>query len=162
MATRKAPDNYTKPALREKLKQQILDGDKGGKSGQWSARKAQLLAQEYEKAGGGYKGPKTETQKSLEEWTAEEWTTADGKKAVRAEGTARYLPKKAWDELTPAQKASTNRKKKEGSREGKQFVANTEAAAGARKKAVKATAKKRAAATANPAPASRKRGTRSQ
>jgi len=44
---------YTKPKLREKLKAKIMAGSKGGKPGQWSARKAQLLAQEYKSAGGG-------------------------------------------------------------------------------------------------------------
>ena len=47
--------SYTKPELRERLKNQIKAGFKGGKPGQWSARKAQLLASEYKKAGGGYK-----------------------------------------------------------------------------------------------------------
>jgi hypothetical protein len=66
MATKK-DDNYTDPALRERLKEEIKAGDKGGKPGQWSARKSQLLAHEYEKAGGGYKNDKkTEAQKDLE------------------------------------------------------------------------------------------------
>lgn len=47
--------NYTKPALRKRLFNRIKAGTKGGKAGQWSARKAQLLASEYKKAGGGYK-----------------------------------------------------------------------------------------------------------
>lgn len=47
--------NYTKPALRKRLFNKIKAGTKGGKAGQWSARKAQLLATEYKKAGGGYK-----------------------------------------------------------------------------------------------------------
>ena len=47
--------NYTKPALRERLFKKIKAGTRGGKAGQWSARKAQLLAKEYEAAGGGYK-----------------------------------------------------------------------------------------------------------
>jgi len=47
--------NYTKPALRKRLFEKIKAGTKGGKAGQWSARKAQLLASEYKKAGGGYK-----------------------------------------------------------------------------------------------------------
>ena len=47
--------NYTKPALRKKLFEKIKAGSRGGKPGQWSARKAQLLALEYKKAGGGYK-----------------------------------------------------------------------------------------------------------
>jgi hypothetical protein len=47
--------NYTKPKMRERLFTKIKSGSKGGKAGQWSARKAQLLANEYKKAGGGYK-----------------------------------------------------------------------------------------------------------
>lgn len=47
--------NYTKPALRKQLFQQIKAGTRGGDAGEWSARKAQLLAREYEKKGGGYK-----------------------------------------------------------------------------------------------------------
>ena len=49
---------YTDPALRARLKDAVVAGDKGGKPGQWSARKAQLLKQEYERAGGGYLGEK--------------------------------------------------------------------------------------------------------
>ncbi len=47
--------NYTKPGMRKRLFESIKAGGKGGKPGQWSARKAQLLAAEYKKAGGGYK-----------------------------------------------------------------------------------------------------------
>jgi hypothetical protein len=47
--------NYTQPALRKRLFEKIKAGTKGGKAGQWSARKAQLLASEYKKAGGGYR-----------------------------------------------------------------------------------------------------------
>jgi hypothetical protein len=47
--------NYTKPGMRKRLFESIKAGGKGGKPGQWSARKAQLLASEYKKAGGGYK-----------------------------------------------------------------------------------------------------------
>jgi hypothetical protein len=47
--------NYTKPTMRKNLFNKIKAGTKGGKAGQWSARKAQLLANEYKKAGGGYK-----------------------------------------------------------------------------------------------------------
>ena len=47
---------YTDPSKREAIKNRIMAGSKGGKPGQWSARKAQLLAQAYEKAGGGYTG----------------------------------------------------------------------------------------------------------
>ena len=47
--------NYTKPSLRKRLFEKIKAGSKGGDPGEWSARKAQLLATEYKKAGGGYK-----------------------------------------------------------------------------------------------------------
>ena len=47
--------NYTKPGLRKQLFNEIKAGSKGGDPGEWSARKAQLLASEYKKAGGGYK-----------------------------------------------------------------------------------------------------------
>lgn len=119
---------YTKPELRENIKKRIMAGSKGGKPGQWSARKAQLVAQAYEKAGGGYTGKKSKKQRSLSKWTDEKWTTSDGKPAIRKGGTTRYLPEKAWDKLTPSERAATNRKKREGSREGRQFVSNTEAA----------------------------------
>tara|TARA_R100001086_G_scaffold213042_1_gene129005 strand:- start:367 stop:558 length:192 start_codon:yes stop_codon:yes gene_type:complete len=47
--------NYTKPTLRKRLFYRIKAGSKGGRAGQWSARKAQMLARAYKKAGGGYK-----------------------------------------------------------------------------------------------------------
>ena len=47
--------NYTKPGMRKRLFNRIKAGGKGGAPGQWSARKAQMLAQAYKKAGGGYK-----------------------------------------------------------------------------------------------------------
>lgn len=50
-----AAGNYTKPTMRKKLFKRILAGTKGGRAGQWSARKAQLLAKLYKAAGGGYK-----------------------------------------------------------------------------------------------------------
>jgi len=46
--------NYTKPGMRKRLFNRILAGTKGGRAGQWSARKAQLLAVQYKKNGGGY------------------------------------------------------------------------------------------------------------
>lgn len=107
----------------------------GGKPGQWSARKAQLVAQKYEKAGGGYSGAKTKAQSNLSKWTKEKWKTSDGKPAERAGGTTRYLPEKAWDNLSAAQKAATNRKKIAASKQGKQFVANTKPAKRASKQA---------------------------
>lgn len=47
--------NYTKPTMRKQLFNKIKSGTKGGDPGEWSARKAQLLAREYKAKGGGYK-----------------------------------------------------------------------------------------------------------
>jgi|TARA_R100000664_G_scaffold8282_1_gene13686 hypothetical protein len=47
--------NYTKPALRKRIFNRIKAGNKGGRPGQWSARKAQMLALAYKRAGGGYR-----------------------------------------------------------------------------------------------------------
>ena len=114
---------YTKPKLRERLKNKIMAGSKGGKPGQWSARKAQLLAQEYKSAGGGYSGSKTKAQKSLKKWTKEEWGTKSGKPSTQGkEATGeRYLPKKAREKLTKKEYAATSRKKREDTKKGKQF-----------------------------------------
>lgn len=54
-STVNASGNYTKPTMRKNLFNKIKAGTKGGDSGEWSARKAQLLAVEYKKNGGGYK-----------------------------------------------------------------------------------------------------------
>ena len=129
---------YTKPELRKRIVSAVKAGTQGGKAGQWSARKAQIVAQRYEKAGGGYTGSRTKAQKNLSKWTKEKWTTSDGKPAIRNSGTTRYLPEKAWDKLTPQQKQATNRKKLQASKRGKQFVANTKAARTAGRNARKA------------------------
>ena len=54
-STVNAAGNYTKPTMRKRLFNEIKAGSKGGKAGQWSARKAQMLAKEYKAKGGGYK-----------------------------------------------------------------------------------------------------------
>ncbi|NMO18258.1 hypothetical protein HPC49_44860 [Pyxidicoccus fallax] len=137
-AKRASGTRYTNPELRERIKERIQRGSKGGRPGQWSARKAQLVAAEYKKAGGGYSGGRGTKQKSLESWGKEEWQTKEGStRARRGSTTSRYLPKKAWARLTPAQKQATERRKRAGSRAGKQFVRNTTAARTARKKATR-------------------------
>jgi len=59
------------------------------------------------------------SQQSLKKWTEQKWRTSDGKES---KGKKRYLPDKAWDALTPGEKAATNRAKAEGNSKGKQFV----------------------------------------
>lgn len=60
-------------------------------------------------------------QKSLKDWTEKKWTTKSGKPSSKT--GERYLPKKAIEALTPAEYAATTRAKREGTRQGKQFVA---------------------------------------
>lgn len=125
-------DDYTEPELRARLKEEIKAGGRGGKPGQWSARKSQLLTSEYEKQGGGYRHPgeRTDSQRHLEEWTRQEWRTADGGTEARGEdGTARYLPDAAWELLTPAERRATEQVKEDADR---QHVPNTDAAREAR------------------------------
>jgi hypothetical protein len=111
--------NYTKPTMRKRLFNKIKASSKGGDPGEWSARKAQILASEYKKAGGGYKKETKAPQKSLSKWTAQKWTTSDGKPS---NGKKRYLPKAAWAGLSTKEKAATNRAKAKGNAAGKQFV----------------------------------------
>lgn len=115
---------YTKPSLRERIKNEVMAGSKGGKPGQWSARKSQLLSKKYEKAGGGYSGKKTEAQKSLSKWTKEKWGTKSGKPSTQGPKATgeRYLPLKALKSLSSKEYASTTRAKRKGTKEGKQFV----------------------------------------
>jgi hypothetical protein len=114
---------YTKPGLRESIKNRIMAGSKGGRPGQWSARKAQLMALAYKKAGGGYSGAKTKAQKSLSKWTGEKWGTKSGKPSTQGPKATgeRYLPKKAVSALSAKEYASTSAKKKADTKAGKQF-----------------------------------------
>lgn len=104
--------------LWEAVKAEITDGDKGGKPGQWSARKAQLATAQYKKQGGGYAGAKT-ADNHLSQWTEEEWGTKSGEKS--GETGERYLPKEARDSLSSEEYARTTAKKRADSRKGRQF-----------------------------------------
>lgn len=75
---------YTKPELRERLKEKIRKGAKGGRAGQWSARKSQLLAVEYQREGGGFKDDPGQARAAnrLRRWSKQEKETGDG--ATRA------------------------------------------------------------------------------
>ncbi len=121
---------YSKPDLRKRIVAQVKAGTQGGKAGQWSARKAQIAAQRYEKAGGGYSGPKTSAQRNLSKWTDEKWRTKSGKPSTQGPKATgeRYLPEKAIRNLSAAEYAATTRAKREGTKKGKQFVPNTPAA----------------------------------
>lgn len=110
---------YTNMKMRERIKDRVMAGSKGGNPGQWSARKAQLLAAEYKKAGGGYKGGKGKAQKSLTKWTGEKWGTKSGKKSK--DTGERYLPEKARKSLSSKEYDATSEKKRKDTASGKQF-----------------------------------------
>ncbi|KAL4950165.1 hypothetical protein BDW69DRAFT_187615 [Aspergillus filifer] len=141
------PKNYTDPELREEVKNEIQEGDKGGKPGQWSARKAQMTASEYKARGGDYttsKDEKQPQQKNLDKWGEEEWQTKEGSGTAKEDdGTRkRYLPKKAWEGMSKSEKEETESKKKAGSKRGKQFVGNTDKARRKRREVSKGEAAK--------------------
>jgi len=106
------------PGLWKRIVARVKAGTKGGRAGQWSARKAQLATSKYKKAGGGYSGKKS-SKNALSKWTKQKWRTSDGKPS---KGKKRYLPAKAWKSLSASEKRATNRAKAEGNKEGKQFV----------------------------------------
>lgn len=85
--------------LRDEVKEEIHKSDKGGAPGQWSARKAQMMAGEYKKRGGSYNTDKEkgqdDSQKNLSKWGEEEWQTKEGDANAKNEDGSRkrYLPK---------------------------------------------------------------------
>ena len=106
------------PKLWEQVKAEITASDRGGRSGQWSARKAQLAVQEYKRRGGRYFGAKT-ADNSLEAWTRQDWGTRSGK--TSKETGERYLPRKARESLSASEYQYTTKKKRADARAGKQF-----------------------------------------
>ncbi len=107
----------TDPKLWDKVKKEVTQSSKGGKPGQWSARKAQMATSEYKKEGGGYAGKKT-GDNHLKQWTEEEWGTKSGKESGKT--GERYLPKKAREKLSDSEYARSTAKKRADSAKGKQ------------------------------------------
>ncbi|MCC0807924.1 hypothetical protein FPV16_17200 [Methylobacterium sp. W2] len=108
----------TDPKLWDRIKSEVTASDKGGRPGQWSARKAQAATKAYKEAGGGYKGKKSD-ENSLTQWSNEEWDTKSGKPS--GETGERYLPKKARSSLSKDEYDRSTRKKRADTKEGKQF-----------------------------------------
>ena len=109
----------TNPALWEAVKAEVTASDKGGRPGQWSARKAQRSVQLYKERGGDYLGPK-DPDNALARWTKQDWRTHSGAESLKT--GERYLPAAAFDLLTLAEVGATTRAKRAGMRKGKQFV----------------------------------------
>lgn len=106
------------PKLWEKVKKKVTQSAKGGKPGQWSARKAQLATHDYKEAGGSYAGEKSEDN-HLAQWTDEKWGTKSGKASGKT--GERYLPKKARETLSGDEYARSTAKKRADTAKGKQF-----------------------------------------
>ena len=106
--------------------------------GRHSARAMQEAGRIYRSKGGGYCGKGTKAQRKLMKWTAEDWRTASGQKACKKSASGkystcdRYLPAKAWKELSPQARAATQRTKR---RSRKQYVRNAPKARSAGQKA---------------------------
>jgi hypothetical protein len=108
------------PKLWEQVKAEVTAGDKGGKAGEWSARKAQMAVRAYKKRGGGYVGER-DPHNHLHEWTEEDWGTKSGKPS--GETHERYLPKKAREALSDAEYKRTTAAKRRDTAKGKQHSA---------------------------------------
>ncbi len=108
------------PAKWKRIVAAVKAGSKGGRPGQWSARKAQIAVARYKKSGGGYSGAKKKSN-SLSKWSKQKWRTSDGKKSG---GKKRYLPDAAWKALSPAEKRATNRAKAAGNKKGNSLLSN--------------------------------------
>ncbi|MFE1600368.1 hypothetical protein [Methylobacterium sp. ID0610] len=122
----------TDPKLWEAVKKKVTRSAKGGKPGQWSARKAQLAVHEYKEEGGGYAGRRSDDN-HLHQWTEEDWGTKSGGKS--GETGERYLPKTARERLsadeyrqTTAKKRADTAKGRQHSRQPKAIAAKTAAA----------------------------------
>ena len=108
------------PKLWEQVKAEVTAGAKGGKPGQWSARKAQMAVRAYQARGGGYVGAR-DPHNHLHEWTEEEWGTKSGGESL--ETGERYLPKAAREALTDAEYKRTTAAKRRDLKAGKQHSA---------------------------------------
>lgn len=108
----------TDPKLWDQVKQDVTKADKGGRPGQWSARKAQLATQAYKAQGGGYEGRK-DPENHLRQWTDQDWGTKSGRDSN--ETGERYLPRQAREHLSDKEYAKTTAKKRADTAKGKQY-----------------------------------------
>lgn len=91
----------------------VRRGAKGGRPGEWSARKAQLAVAKYKARGGGYVGRRSRNN-SLARWTRQRWRTKSGRPSVVGPGATgeRYLPEAAIRKLSSREYAATTRAKR--------------------------------------------------
>lgn len=127
------------PAKWKRVVAAVKRSAKGGKSGEWSARKAQRATALYKQQGGGYAGPKRKSN-ALRSWTKQKWKYSAETEAQKTRSKrGRYLPTAAWNKLSKRDKQATNTTKRNATKRGRQRAQYMPSVA----KAVKrATAKK--------------------
>lgn len=100
----------------------VKAGGKGGRPGQWSARKAQMATQRYKASGGKYTGAKG-SDNSLRKWTKEKWGTKSGHNSTQGKDATgeRYLPEQKRNHMSKEEYKKTSDKKRRDTKKGKQF-----------------------------------------
>lgn len=112
----------TNHVLWKRIVKDIKMSNKGGKRGQWSARKAQLAVKIYKSKGGKYLSRKSKNN-SLVKWTKQRWRTKSGKNSImgiKATGE-RYLPESVIKKLTKGQYSHSTKLKRRAMRLNKQY-----------------------------------------
>ncbi len=99
---------YTKPQEHNRLKNEILNGSNGGARGQWSVRKAQLLASAYEKIGGGYTGRRSRPQRTPGRLGPKLYNRKKRDDARKGKRTRVHLPAKAWTRVSAFRRKADN------------------------------------------------------
>ena len=111
----------TNERLWKKIVEEVKRNGKGGKAGQWSARKAQIAVRIYKERGGKYKG--NTRNNSLKKWTKQNWRTKSGKPSVMGKNATgeRYLPAKTIKKLSKKEYAKTTASKRRSISKGEQY-----------------------------------------
>lgn len=112
----------TNQKMWKKIVRDIKKSNKGGRPGQWSARKAQLAVSIYKKQGGRYKSRKR-NKNSLYRWTKQKWRTRSGKPSIVGPNATgeRYLPEKVIRKTSRKLYNYSSRLKRMSIRNGKQY-----------------------------------------
>lgn len=112
----------TNPVLWKSVVQSVKKSNKGGKPGQWSARKAQLAVKIYKSRGGRYSSKKSKSN-SLHKWTKEKWRTKSGKSSIMGPNPTgeRYLPSKVIKQISSKEYNYSTKLKRLAIRKGKQY-----------------------------------------
>jgi hypothetical protein len=103
----------TNERMWQSIKRSVLKSTKGGVSGKWSARKAQIATRIYKSRGGKYKGRRS-PQNSLTRWSKQQWRYSSAKNSKQKRG--RYLPSIVHKHLSSRSRNAENRRK--GSKRG--------------------------------------------